>query len=619
MPPEPAPTRDELYSRLLHHQIAWKEHTANVGEQGATPEAAGRWYFPQRRWTENVLPHFRAEVLAHLQAVGIPHGTAVQHVLSTQVFTWNLFAPFLAHPEKLTEWFCDREGEEVVRVELEVAGRGNPFAEPGERGGKRTSASAGIWVRTPRGVEITLVDVRLTEPGFGRCSKGATHGGMCESGGRQLVAGGGGGCPLTMPPASRTYWKLLNELKPLRLGVLQQPGPCPFREHGYRLMRLQVLAAALAADPAEELVDARFAVLLHDGNQRARAALDTWLPTGQSLPWRDVVRRPLTFEVLGALDLLKAYLDDPDLGEWARGMKARYYPPQAMLAGLSPLVRRPRQRPATVEPVAPPDSPRPHGRGTAGAASVDDAPVRPAPVRDGHRAALRWLAGPDFAALKALHDRVLGPAILSYRCTDQGVVQMSLDPSAPCSVGFRVADDDDAHVLPPDSPLPSEADLASRLHAHREWLKTVARGSTEERAVAAWLRRALFDGLRAPGLDPAWRVLTTEWRLVDDRGAAQKLDAVLVNVLTGAVGLVEAKDNPRRQTEAVGQVETYAKLWARDAAELAPFFGQLAAALWSLYGVADAPAPTVTDDAPELFVAWPDTKLGLKLVSVDEL
>jgi len=609
-----APARDELYSRLLHHQIAWKEHVANVGEQGATPEAAGRWYFPLRRWTENLLPHFRGDVLAHLEACGIPHHSQAQHVLSSQIFALNLAAPFLKHPGKLTEWFCDSDDEAVVRVEAEVAGRNNPFAEPGERGAKRTSADLGVWVKTPRGVELTLIEVKLTEAGFGKCSKGQKHGGICDSGGRQLVAGGGGGCPLTQPPYSRTYWKLLNDLKPLRLGVLQQPGPCPFRDGGYQLMRSQLLAAALAADPDEELVDGRFAVLLHDGNQRARAALESWLPSGQALAWRDVVRRPLTFEVLGALDLIKSYLDDPELGEWARAMKARYYPPQAVLAGLPPITRRVRQRPATVE-----TEPAPSASQVRRAPIVAEAPARPAPVREGHRQALAWLAGPDFAALKALHDRVLGPACLYYRCTDAGVVQVSLDPAAPCSVGFRVADDDDAHLLAPGAPLPTEGELAARHHQHREWLKTVARGSTEERAVATWLRRALFDGLRAPGLDPAWRVLASEWRLLDDKGAAQKLDAVLVNARTGAVGLVEAKDNPRRQTEAVGQIEGYATLWARDAAELTPFFGHLAAALWSLYGVADVPCPAVSDDAPELFVAWPDNKLGLKVVAVDEL
>ena len=48
------------------------------------------------------------------------------------------------------------------------------------------------------------------------------------------------------------------------------------------------------------------------------------------------------------------------------------------------------------------------------------------------------------------------------------------------------------------------------------------------------------------------------------------------------------------------------------------FFKDLARSTWSLYGVAEEP-PEISDDPPELFVAWPDPKTGLHVVSVDDL
>lgn len=615
-PVSDAPARDELYKRLLHHQIAWKEHTAGVGEQGATAEAAGRWYFPARRWAENLLPHFRGPVLAHLEALAIPRHAQVQHVLSSQVFALNLAAPFFAHPDKLSAFLCDDDDERVVRVEAEVAGVNNPFHEPGTRGEKRTSADLGVWIESPRGTELVLLEVKLTEGGFGRCSKGAKGGVACDSGGRQLVLGGGGGCPLTKPPYERTYWRLLNELAPLRLNLLQEPGPCPFRDHGYQLMRTQLLAAALAADPAEGLVDARFGVLVHDGNASVRAALEAWVPGGRALPWRDVVRRPQHFEVLGALGWVRFFVDDPDLGDWARAMLARYFPPPAMPQGLAPLGRV--RRPPAIEPAPAAVATSLPTTGRVRFAPPPP-PARPPAVRAGHREAVRWMGSPAFLELKALHDRVLGPAALHYRPAEAGVVLVSLDPDAPCSVGFRTDDDDDAHELGPTTAVLDADALAARQAAHRAWLGGLVRSSKEERAVAAWVRRALTDGLRAPGLAPAWRFVASEWRLVDERGAGQKLDLVLVNAETGDLGLIEAKESPNRRAEAVEQVEEYGRLWRRDEAELTPFFSDLIRALWSLYGVDDVACPTLSDAAPELFVAWPDAKLGLKLLAVDDM
>jgi len=605
-----------LYTRLLHHQIAWKEHTAGVGEQGATPDAAGRWYFPARRWSENLLPHFRADVLAHLEAIGVPRPPQMQHVLSSQVFALNLVAPFLRHPDKLSALLCDEDDEHVVRVEVEVAGKKNHFHEPGARGEKRTSADIGAWIETPRGTELALFEVRLTEGNLGRCVKGQKHGGICAEGGRQLVMGGGGGCPLAVPPYDRTYWKLLHELKPLRLGLLQEPGaPCPFRDDGYQLLRTQLLAAAMVADPAEGLVDARIGVVLHDGNRRLRQAVDAWLPGGRSLSWRAALRRPEQFEVLGAIGWLKMYVDDPELGAWAGAMLARYFPPPAMVQGLPPLARTRRPRPA---PAAEPPVP-----GLRAPAPVAPAPVvpveRPAAVRAGHRAALAWMGQPAFAALKALHDRVLGPASVYYRPTDGRVVLVSLDPAAPCSVGFRVTDDDDAHELEPGAALPAAADLAARQAAHRAWLKTLQRSSTEERAVAAWMRQALSDRLRVPGLAPAWRFVAAEWRLVGQHGATERLDLVVVDADTGEVGLIEATDSPRRQGEAIAQIEAHGRRWCQDGALLTPFFQQLAETMWTLYGQDDVPCPTLADDTPVLFVAWPDAKRGLRVVSLDEM
>lgn len=621
--------RDELHDRLLHHQISWKEHSAGVLHRGSHKGHELRHLFPEGRWADNILPQFRDDLLAHLASAKIPPLAQLHNVMSSQAFALNLMAPFLRYPEKLSLILADNDEElNVVRVEAEVIGEGNPFNEPGGRGQKRTAADIGVWLEGPGGVrELVLLKVKFTEGGFGRCTAGHQHGGSCAFGGRALVASRGGRCPLAQAPHERNYWRLLDKLNPLRLDLLVDAGPCPFRDDGFQLMRTQLLAAAMQANPAEGLSAARFGVLAHDGNTSVRGALRAFTPTAtRSLAWPDVVRRSETFELRGAHEWLREFIEDPEIGAWAREMQARYFPPQAMPEGVRPITRR--ARPAASRAAQAQTTASIVASGFQAAAAIPSASSqeRPPAVREGHRHSVKWMGSGPFARLKSLHDEVLGSGTVVYHATDSGVVMISLAKDAPCFVGFRSSAEDEAYLLTPTADVPTREALAARQRMHGQWLQTLERGSAEERAVAVWLRFALQNELRATGFGPEiegdddedWRFLAHEWRLVGEGGRGLKVDLVMLNQATGGIGLVEAKESRRGVRDAIRQVEGYGQVWRQDHQQLATFFKDLARSTWSLYGVAEEP-PEISDDPPELFVAWPDPKTGLHVVSVDDL
>ena len=320
-------TQSALFSSLLEHQVRWKEEVAGVRELGVHNGRTGASLFPMKHWDLNLLPEFRADVVEHLRHYEIHRHEFIHHVMSSQVFALNLAAPFFRNPERLAPVLED-DVDRVLRVEAEVVGDQDYFGEPGTRGANRTSADLGIWARLKDGrVALTLVEVKFTERALGACSKGAERQGACDTDGPAIVASDGELCPLSWPPYRRRYWPLLRHLGVFRPEALEVPGPCPFRHGGYQLMRNQVLAAAIAADPLSGVDTARFVVLSHPGNTEIGVPDP---PLGGSsrleVGWPAMLCDPTRFGTLDARWWVETLGRDPALDGWAKAMLARYFP-----------------------------------------------------------------------------------------------------------------------------------------------------------------------------------------------------------------------------------------------------------------------------------------------------
>lgn len=122
------------------------------------------------------------------------------------------------------------------------------------------------------------------------------------------------------------------------------------------------------------------------------------------------------------------------------------------------------------------------------------------------------------------------------------------------------------------------------------------------------LRRALANRLALPELGEGWVFLHQEWRFVAD-GHGRNADVLAVHLATGQLGIVEFKSSQGALPQARLQVEEYAELWERDAADLAPFFTDMLRAMGLAYGNELAARATVQAGIAALFVgvAGPST------------
>lgn len=609
-----------LYRKQFAHQVHWKEQVAGVTDCGSHNGQPRSYLFPPGRWEYNLLPTYRRDVLAHLSKHGIQRHDFAHHVMSSQVFALNLAAPFFRNPELLTPALGDAALDRVIRVEAEVIGDRNYLNEPGGRGVMRTSADLGMWVRMKNGgTHLSLIEVKFTERDFGECRMGAAHGGLCDHDGPAIVRSRGRLCPLSAPPHNRTYWHLIFRLDVFKESELLKSQSCPFRHGGYQLMRTQVLARAIEADPASGINRADFAALLHDDNEPIQGfqhpiAGSNRLQAG----WKGVIQRPEKFVALDARRWVDQLGRNPQLAPWACAMKERYFPhpPAEDDAGVA------------VEPPSPPgriatSRSKSQSAVLGSKAPAPDVASASAPMlalRAGHLKTLEWLASPEFAEVKRLYDRVVGPGVVYFRPTDKGVVMIMLDAGAPGYVGFRTSHDDNGYLLTPGRPAAlDEAQLRDRYKAFRGWLRTARRHSYEEQAVIPWLRQALQNKLVLSGwpwLSDKWLFLNQEWRFRRDDGVGTKSDVIAVNARTGQLGIIEAKDSISKRAEAVAQVSEYGRYWQRDARELAPFFTRLLRTMGSLYGNPWAQTAIVSEAPAALFFAFPGASGDMKVKAV---
>ena len=317
-------------AKMQAWQVRWKESVAGVQECGKYRGEERLYLFLKDEWKSNLLPSTRSAVDAHLQQHDIALHRFAHHVMSSQVFP-NLGGPFwiIPHASRRCCSACPPVWPIPCTPSPSRAGYdGDPgFGATGRQGEHRTRGPGGVVGQPCGRLDLLLIEVKFSEPGFGSCSKGESTGGDCEHAGVKLVASRGSGCPLTQPGLTRRYWALAEKHQLFDWNALATGPACPFRRHGYQLMRNQLMAAVLEADTRDHRparVD--FVALVHDENPRIRTLAQPMGGTTELVEgWRSVLTDPSRFHWWKASDWVDALASTPALADWVAQMRERYF------------------------------------------------------------------------------------------------------------------------------------------------------------------------------------------------------------------------------------------------------------------------------------------------------
>ena len=183
-------------------QVRWRQRRVNGEEQGVQNGVSRPWILPAERWEEGLFQELRIGQPLPLQNYLAQHRItrhAGSHNLkSSWISGVNLYFPFGrddAGRQLLAAFLAERVDarvHSVEKVELEYAGEGelSPEVLLGERGGTRGSAqtSPDIAFVVNGGAGLLLVENKLTEHSFYRCSARRTEGSGSTSGQSGYVA-----------------------------------------------------------------------------------------------------------------------------------------------------------------------------------------------------------------------------------------------------------------------------------------------------------------------------------------------------------------------------------------------------------------------------------------------
>lgn len=321
-------------SRHREHQIYYKEIVCGVQERGLYQGRPARVRYPEARWRENFLSDYVGAIDQHLSALGIRRND-LHSTMSSQAFALQLVAPFLNEPASMVPILAaclDAQGEDSVgqvhkvEVEYDANNRYLGEREDARRGEWRTNSDLAIWWTTRGGESrLMLVEVKYMEGSFGQCSTGRHHGGVCDSAGGTLAQTWWATCPLRT--SGRRYFDLAQSLEVIKPTESANSLACAFRFGLYQLMRNQVQAAAIEADPDSGIDRCDFAVLLHPDNTSVRHLEQPVSGHSDALrAFRAILRQPERFCELDARAWLAAGANDAVLSAWSEALLMRYFP-----------------------------------------------------------------------------------------------------------------------------------------------------------------------------------------------------------------------------------------------------------------------------------------------------
>ena len=132
--------------------------------------------------------------------------------------------------------------------------------------------------------------------------------------------------PLTQPGLARRYWALAEKHQLFDWNALATGPACPFRRHGYQLMRNQLMAAVLEADTRDHRparVD--FVALVHDENPRIRTLAQPMGGTTELVEgWRSVLTDP-SFSLVEGVGMGGCAASTPALADWVAQMREQFF------------------------------------------------------------------------------------------------------------------------------------------------------------------------------------------------------------------------------------------------------------------------------------------------------
>ncbi len=175
-------------------------------------------------WTGGIYEPFRTVAREMVKADSVSLHKYARHLLSSQIFAFNLFLPFReGNRQHLSETMAEFIEEDILveRVAFEWVPPGHLLCEiDGEWPAPEEPATAVdvlLWCRLPNGRRgAVLLEVKLTEAKFTHCngreSRGNRRRDVCQS--AQIFFGNPGNCYLTRPyrkSRDRRYWEIFTD------------------------------------------------------------------------------------------------------------------------------------------------------------------------------------------------------------------------------------------------------------------------------------------------------------------------------------------------------------------------------------------------------------------------
>jgi hypothetical protein len=262
--------QNEFERQEIRRQLAFKDRNWPNTEHGESGTDSNQFY-------PHILPGdlgvfyqgFSVAVYDYFEEADIAIHSEVLNLKSSQAACVNVLFPLkqdLQLAATVLQPFL-KDLEEVTNVEFEDTGEldSNPggitawLGEPlgGKRGKNRTSIDCAIyWRDRSSNSNITLIEWKYTERGFGKCSAYSKATTETKTRCNQVLnLGGKQACLLVDngPWRSRHYWDLLKDAG-IRIEQLNDLGVCPFSGQLYQVMR-QFLVASYLRQNGFDIVD----------------------------------------------------------------------------------------------------------------------------------------------------------------------------------------------------------------------------------------------------------------------------------------------------------------------------------------------------------------------------
>lgn len=279
-------------------------------------------------WTDGVYQPYRISAREMVKADSVSLHKYARHLLSSQVFAFNLFLPFREGNRQHLDDAIGEFIEEDIRIDrvafewvppghllCEIDGEWPTSEEPA------TAVDIVLWCRLNNGRRgVVLLEVKLTEDRFthcnGRTSKGNRRQDVCQS--ARLFFDNPGNCYLTRPyrkSRDRKYW----EIFAYNYGGMRQAfphadlsGECPFAYDMQQPMRN--LAIARALEQEDVVQSAWYGLCAHDQNPDVSRH---WTK------WRHLLGNATPAPMIAASTVVKAG-EEAGLADWASYMRSRY-------------------------------------------------------------------------------------------------------------------------------------------------------------------------------------------------------------------------------------------------------------------------------------------------------